>query len=308
VTDALPLRMQNLTRCFGPLTALDDVTLEVTTGSVFGLLGKNGAGKSTAIKLLMGFLHPTRGRVELFGFPAVFREPEFRSRIAYVSETQMYPPWMTVQALVKFHSGFYPEWNERVAREILSQFRLNSAQRVHQLSKGQRRQLGLALALSQGSEFLVLDEPFSGVDVENRRFVIDLIIDLLQHESRTLLITSHILTDLERIVSHVGILDAGRLRCVSELESLKAKTKRLHLRPLSSRGPLRDLPGAEALRARSDGSLTVMNFSPELRNTARDYFGSEPEVEDLSLEEIFLDFVSPHRPAGIPEDAWDRIR
>ncbi len=269
MSDAPPLSMQGLTRCFGSFTALDDVTLDVAPGSVFGLLGKNGAGKSTAIKLLMGFLHPTRGRVDVFGLPASSHDPKFRSRIGYVSETQMYPPWMTVAGLVKFHSGFYATWNEKVAVEILSQFRFSASQRVHQLSKGQRRQLGLALALSQGSEFLVLDEPFSGVDVENRRFIIDVIIDLLQHEARTILITSHILTDLERIVSHVGILDAGKLRCVSELETLKARTKRLHLRPLSPRGPLRDLPGAEVLRSRSDGALTVLNHSPELLRAAR---------------------------------------
>jgi ABC-2 type transport system ATP-binding protein len=296
MSEEIPLRTRRLTRFFGSFAAVEDLDLEVPRGAVLGLLGENGAGKTTAIKMVMGFLHPSRGSVEVFGCPnPADLTTEVKRRIGYVSETSMHPPWMTIDALVRFHARFYPAWDRTAAERMMVRFRLNPAQRVGRLSKGQRRQVALVLALSQGSDLLILDEPFSGLDVGNRREALAMLVESAGEGGRTVLVSSHILTDLERVASHIAILNRGRLLVSAELESLQARTKRIHLYGDQAAREPWTAPGVEVLRKDRNGTFSVANWSPEVQGAIASLLGAPPEVEDLPLEEIFLEYTGKGR-------------
>lgn len=282
------IRFRGLAKSFGGVEALTPLSLDVPTGSVFALLGSNGAGKSTAIKLAMGFAQPSAGSIEVLGHPAGHDDPDLKRQVAYISETQMYPAWMTVRRLIRFHSSFYPDWDHARCAELLKQLHLVNSQRIGVLSKGQRRQVALLLALCQNAKLMILDEPFSGLDVSIRRTAIGLLVDFMSEPDRTLVISSHILTDLERIATHVGILHRGELFVCDELEQLHERCKTLvfHIDP-----PDPDTLEGWSIVGRRDRAVTVSNFSAERWANLLETCDSPPSLHSLGLEEIFLAYA-----------------
>lgn len=219
---AIPVSVQNVTRRFGKKTALDALTLEVPKGLVFGLVGENGAGKTTLIKHLLGLLKPQSGTVRVFGGDPV-RDPEgVFSRIGYLSENRDLPPWMRVRELMLFTQAFYPGWDNGYAEELRATFGLDPAARVRSLSRGQRAQVGLLLALAHRPDLLVLDEPSSGLDAVVRRDILGAIIRTVADEGRTVLFSSHLLDEVEYVADHVAFLHEGRLVASGPLTEIKA--------------------------------------------------------------------------------------
>jgi ABC-2 type transport system ATP-binding protein len=228
--DSAVIEICDLSRQFGATPALKNVTLTVPRGVVFGLVGTNGAGKTTLIKHMMGLLKPQRGSVSVFGSNPVTNPTAVLSRVGYLSELNELPEWMSVHELVRFTRAFYPAWDESYAESLRRTFELDDTRLVQQLSKGQRARLGLLLALAHRADLLILDEPSSGLDPLVRRDILRAIIKTISDEGRTVVFSSHLLDEVERVADQVAIIESGRIIQNETLESLKASYHRLFLR------------------------------------------------------------------------------
>jgi ABC-2 type transport system ATP-binding protein len=215
------IAVEGLTKRFGRRLAVDSLTFEVSTGSVCGFLGRNGAGKSTAIRLMMNLLDPTAGRATLLGLDSRRDHTSLMQRVGYVSESPVFYDWMKVKELIRFTGRFYRRWNQARVDSLLDQFSIDREQKVRHLSRGTLAQLALLLALGGDPELLILDEPATGLDVLVRRDFLGSIIQLIQQDGRTVLFSSHLLHEVERVADQVIIIDEGRLVKSGTVEDLK---------------------------------------------------------------------------------------
>ena len=221
------LRMEAVVRRFGPLTALDEISLEVPAGSVFALAGPNGAGKSTALKLCVNLLRPTSGRVEVFDVDSCRLGPSQLARIGYVSEHRHLPDWMTLSAWFAYLKPFYPDWHDGDLAELMRIYQLPPHRPLRSLSRGMRMQAALCAALAYRPRLLLLDEPFSGLDV----LVRDQLIETLAARSgeTTVVLASHDLAEIESFATHVAYLSEGRLRFVEEIGTLSSRFREIEV-------------------------------------------------------------------------------
>jgi len=205
------ITISDLTRHFGTKPALTSVSLAMPRGSVYGLVGENGAGKTTLIKHILGLLRAQSGTVRVFGLDPVAKPVDVLSRIGYLSEERDLPQWMSVDELIRYSKAFYVGWDDAYADELREAFELDVNATVKNLSKGQTARLGLLIALAYRPELLVLDEPSSGLDPVVRRDIVDAIIRTIADEGRTVLFSSHLLDEVERVADHVTMISRGRI-------------------------------------------------------------------------------------------------
>ena len=215
------INVSELTRRFGATTALASVSLSVTRGTVHGLVGANGAGKTTLIKHVLGLLRAESGSVRVFGLDPVADPVAVLSRIGYLSEEKDLPEWMRVDELIRYSRAFYPAWDDMYAEELRQPFALDPTMKIRNLSRGQKAQAGLLIALAHRPELLVLDEPSSGLDPIVRRDILGAIIRTIASEGRTVLFSSHLLEEVEQVADHVTMIDQGRIAQSATLEALK---------------------------------------------------------------------------------------
>ena len=215
------IRVFQLTRRFGSNVALDRVDLDVPRGKVFGLVGANGAGKTTLIRHILGLLKAQDGLVRVFDSNPVTDPPGVLSRIGYLSEENDLPGWMRVAELIRYKRAFYPKWDDAYAAELRKTFDLPPEARVGNLSKGQRARAGLLIALAYRPELLVLDEPSAGLDPLVRRDILAAIIRTIADEGRTVLFSSHLLDEVERVSDHVAMINRGRVVLSADLDTVK---------------------------------------------------------------------------------------
>jgi ABC-2 type transport system ATP-binding protein len=286
------IETKGLCRSFGATPAVLGLDLQVPEGSVFGLLGENGSGKTTTIRMVMGSLVPHDGEVRVWGHDPLRIPLRERARIGCVWDEMELPVWMRLREAMDLHASYFPQWDAAQAHELLKRFELNLRAPFGTLSKGQKRRFLLLLAVAQHPDLLVLDEPSSGLDVAVRRQFLDLLMELANTRRLTILISSHILSDVERIIDRVAFIKAGRLVRQDSLEDLKAQVKRLHVVTDDAEALLRQRFEVLSLQRNADGTLAVVNnFAPEK------LAGLDARVEHLNLEELFLTFNTP-RTAG----------
>ena len=279
-----------LVKRFGPRTVLDGVTLRVPHGQVIGLLGLNGSGKSTLIKCLLGLLRPDAGTAALLGTDSWQLAAREKSLIGYVpQETTLYP-WLTVRQTVAYVSSFYSRWDRAWGEELIRRWDLPLGHRVGPLSVGQRQKLALVLALGHRPEVLILDEPVASLDPVARRWFLETVLETVADGVGTVLFSTHITSDLERIASHVALVRDGRLEFHDEIDALKERIKRLRITaPADLPRDLR-LPGAlHATVSGSQAIVTVDGVDERLLADVRQRFSADVLVDDLNLEEIFLE-------------------
>lgn len=217
----MKILIRDVTLRYGRTTALDRLDLHVPAGSVYALLGRNGSGKSSLVKALLGHRRPDGGVLELDGLDPWKARHRLMGRIAATPETPDAPPAMKVDALGQFVASFHRGWDAAGFRSRLDRFGIPTNKRFGDLSRGQKGLVMLSLALAQKPELLLLDDPTLGLDPVARRFVFDELIGELADRGTTVLLTTHDLEGIERIASHIGILSKGKLLVEGELESLR---------------------------------------------------------------------------------------
>src|SRR5258708_4067174 len=191
MNEEMVIQTQGLTRYFGSKPAVYELTLAVPKGGVFAFLGRNGSGKTTTIRMLLGLLRPTRGEGRILGLDIRSLPAEARARIGYLTEEHQLYNWMTVRQCGEFQSQFYPRWNEKICRGVIGHFNLRPEARVKDLSRGERAGLCLALTLAPDPELLVLDDPALGLDPVARRSLAEAMIYLTRRSDRTIFFSSH---------------------------------------------------------------------------------------------------------------------
>jgi ABC-2 type transport system ATP-binding protein len=283
------IEIRGLTRQFGAKRALDKVSLSVPRGVVFGLVGANGAGKTTLIRHVLGLLKAQSGSVRVFGLDPVADPVGVLSRIGYLSEEGDLPGWMRVDELLRYMRAFYPKWDENYAQELREQFALDPAQIVKNLSKGQRARAGLLVALAYRPELLLLDEPSSGLDPIVRRDILGAIVRTIADEGRTVLFSSHLLEEVERVSDCVAMLKGGRIVFSGEMDEVKQTHHRLTLRFLAEREQPPALDGVLAWEGRGCEWTAMASGSLDDLLLATSAVGAEVvQQQPLSLDEIFL--------------------
>ena len=215
------ISVSGVTRRFGAQTALDEVTLALPRGGVYGLVGANGAGKTTLIKHILGLLRAETGDVRVFGLDPVADPVGVLSRIGYLSEDHDLPMWMSVGELMRYSRAFYPAWDQAYAEDLRRWFGLDPPARIKNLSKGQKARAGLLVALAHRPELLLLDEPSSGLDPVVRRDIVEAIMRTIADEGRTVLFSSHLLDEVERVADHVTMINHGRIVLSGPLDTIK---------------------------------------------------------------------------------------
>lgn len=283
------VQVENLQKQFGTHQVLRGVDLAVAPGTVLGLLGQNGSGKSTMLKCSLGLLKPTGGRVAVMGEDAWDLSAETKARLGYVPQEAVSYPWMRVRQVIAYTAAFYPTWNQRLVDELCRRWRLPLEDRVGPLSVGQLQTLAIVLALGHEPELLILDEPVASLDPTARREFLRTILEIIDDPRRTVLFSTHITSDLERVAGRVAILRDGRIVFHGELDELKDRVKRLRIIAPSDLPAVFAVPGA--LATERDGAValaTVDNFDEELVDNLRDAWQADVTVQDLNLEEIFV--------------------
>jgi len=223
------IEIQSLTKRFGGKTAVDSLSLSVPEGAIFALLGDNGAGKSTTIKMLTGQLQADAGRATILGEDCWANAVSLRHRVGYVPERPRFYDWMSVQEIGWFVAGFHSHGFLKRYNEFIDAFRIDPNAKLKNLSKGGYAKIGLSLALAVDPQVLILDEPTSGLDLLTRREFLNSMVDLAGG-GRTILICSHQIAEVERIASHVAIMNEGKLLLVQPIEELKKQFLRVRLR------------------------------------------------------------------------------
>ena len=224
------VEISNVLRRFGSKLALENVSFRISPGKVVGLVGENGAGKTTLIKHILGLLKAQLGSVRVFGLDPVADPVRVLSRVGYLSEEPDMPGWMRIHELMRYIAAFYPAWDAAYAEQLRKEFDLDPAAKIKQLSKGQRARAGLLIALAYRPELLVLDEPSSGLDPIVRRDILGAIVRTIADEGRTVLFSSHLLTEVERVSDEVAMIRSGRILFCDSMDRIKQSHARLTLR------------------------------------------------------------------------------
>ncbi len=293
--DAPAIEIENLVVRYGSRRAVDGLSLRVPRGSVYGLLGANGAGKTSTIKTLMGFRAPSSGGARILGYDITHDRVAINARIGFVSETNTLYLDMTIPELCAFFRSTARRWDQAIVDRSLRLFGLPAEARVRRLSKGMRTQLALSLALGGDPDLLILDEPTTGLDPIARRAFLDVLIGDAAAAGKTIFFSSHVLPDVETVADSVGILRAGKLVASGEIDALKQQHGLVRLS--YDEPPSDDLlmalqraPGVarveregRSVRVRIHGDVpTVVN---ELRTIAPP---ATVDSANLSLDDIFL--------------------
>lgn len=286
----LVIQLSDVRKQFGTTPVLTGVDLSIPRGAVVGILGTNGAGKTTLLKCLLGLLKIDQGQATLLGEDPWSLSAEAKARLGYVPQEVRLFPWMKVRQLIGYTSAFYPHWDHDWTAQLVQRWQVSLGQRVGVLSTGQLQKLALVLALGHRPELLLLDEPVASLDPVARREFLKSVLAIVEDQCHTVLFSTHITSDLERVASHVAILRNGKIAYFDELDTLKDRVKRLRI-SADSDLPVEFAVGG-AFRTKVDGRhalAAVPDVSETMLEDLRTRWHAEVAVENLNLEEIFLE-------------------
>jgi len=295
----LAIETKELRYSIGRSFQVSNLEMHVPHKSVYGFLGPNGAGKTTTIRLLTGLLKPDAGRITVLGESMPQSYASVLAKVGYVPERPHVYPSLTVGEAMQLHSAFYPTWDQRWADELLGQFYLDRQRRVGHLSKGEGGKLLMLLALAQRPELLVLDEPTDGLDPVVRRDILAAVLEYVTDHDATVLISSHLVHELERICDWVGLMDGGKL--VAELPMQDFKNGLKKLRISGAPDSLTNVPFTVLSRERNPGSVEqwlVRGWAPGMQEYVTSVGASLREVIDLDLEDGFVEMLRSSRHAS----------
>ncbi len=212
--------IQSLERKFDNKKALDDVNIQIKKGQVFGIVGENGAGKTTLIKHILGLYKAQKGSVSVFGLDPVKSPKKVLSRIGYLSEEPDLPDWMTIPQFMNYMSSFYDSWDKGYAEQLIKLFDIDANKKIKELSKGQKARIGLCAAQAHRPDLLLLDEPSSGLDPIVRKEILTAVIRTVVDEGRTVVLSSHLLDEIERVCDHLVMFSKGKVLISESMQTV----------------------------------------------------------------------------------------
>ena len=216
----MSIEVRNVWKRYGRKWALRDLSLDIPTGRVVGLLGENGSGKSTLLRTIAGVTRPSKGTVSLSDQPL---STELKKQISFVTETDSLYPWMRVRQQQEFLSSFYPSWDAQKCVELTKLMQIDLDAKIGELSRGQRGRLAIALAFSRTSPIVLLDEPFGGIDPPSRLRILKTLIDEFREEAQTILVTTHLVSEVEGAMDDVYFIREGEITVSGNADALRAE-------------------------------------------------------------------------------------
>lgn len=298
------IEIRDVRKKFRKTVAVDGLTLMVPEGAVTAFLGPNGAGKTTTIKCLLNMLEPDAGTIEVLGVDSRKLDSAAFQKIAYVSENQELPLWMTVQQFVDYCRPMYPSWDDAFAAKLMQQFDLPAETKLKALSRGTRMKAALLCSLAYRPKLVVLDEPFSGLDPLVRDDFIRGMLELTENEGWTVFVSSHDIAEVERMADRVAILDRGRLQLEESSGELLARFRAVEVVVGPSAAPAAKLPSTW-LNVETAGRVlrfTDSQFNQDEFNRAiAQSFPSAAQCNaaPMTLREIFVALARTYRITGI---------
>jgi ABC-2 type transport system ATP-binding protein len=288
------IETHSLGKSYGRVKAVQELNLSVRRGRTTAFLGRNGAGKSTTIKMLLGMIRPSAGDATVLGTSIrdIRGSCEARRRIACVAENKPLYGYMTVEQIIRFTSSFYPDWRPETAKQLLREYELPPERKVKSLSKGMRTKLALLLAFARRPELLILDEPSEGLDPVGIEQLLQTLV-AQSAEGVTIFFSSHQIAEVERVADHVCILDKGRLLLDTSLDDLRQFYRRIDT-VFASTPMERDFQLAGVERIRTSGrqvTLFTSSNAEAVVERARDLEAISIEVAPVGLRDIFLETV-----------------
>jgi len=288
------VQMRNVCKKFGKIQALDNIDLGIKRGEIIGLLGANGAGKSTLLRCIIGLYPADHGSCVTFDTDATKLTPTELGRIGYVHQEGELLEWMTVKQLIRYASTYYTNWNHELEERYIKDFDISLKDRVGSLSPGQRQKVAILLAIGFDPELLIIDEPASALDPIARSRFLDLLLQIIQDENRTIIISSHILSDIEKVIDRALIMRQGTILRDCGFDELREEFTKFTLSSLNGSLPA-ELPFKNTVSCEKNGNqaiVTVHNISQEELEAEAKIQNCEIEIKPLSLEEIYRIVVS----------------
>jgi ABC-2 type transport system ATP-binding protein len=296
------IQTDGLSKAYGRMEAVRELTLSVGANRITGFLGRNGAGKSTTIKMLLGMVRPTTGDGAVLGRNIRNSEEsvELRRRVAYVSEDKRLYGYMTVEQTIRFTGSFYADWRHDVAASLLRKYELPPDRKVKRLSKGMRTKLALLLALSRNPDLLILDEPSEGLDPVGVEQLLEGLVAQCA-EGTSIFFSSHQIEEVERIADHVCILEQGRLLADISLDDIRQSYRQIDLVfPFDPVGLEFQITGVEKVQTRGNQvSIFSRGNADAVVERARAFQASAIDIAPLTLREIFLKTIQENSGAVV---------
>jgi ABC-2 type transport system ATP-binding protein len=283
------IELRNINKAFEKLNAVKDVNMTIQKGSIFGLIGSNGAGKTTIIKLLAGIYKQDSGDVFVEG-NAVYENEQLKEKIFYISDQPYFFPQHTIKQMARFYKSMYPSWNQSRFNKLAEVFEMDTNKKIQTFSKGIQRQAAFWLALSTMPEILILDEPMDGLDPVARKKVKNLLIQDVADREMTILISSHNLREIEDVCDHIGILHNGTLLVQKELDDLKSDVHKVQL-AYKGEAPAHIQENLRMLHCEKRGSVMLCIIKGKEEKIEAEIMKTQPVIFDilpLTLEEIFI--------------------
>lgn len=284
------ITVKNLNKAFDEHQALDNLSLNVKSGSIYGLVGTNGSGKTTVIKHLTGVLKQDSGEILFDGEP-VYENIELKKRLGYIPDDLSYLATFTMRDAVKYYRSVYPVWDQERYSEMLEKFGLRSRKKIHNFSKGMQKQAAFILTMCTHPSYLILDEPIDGLDPIVRKLVWKYIIDDVSGSGMTVLVSSHNLREMEGICDCIGILDKGEMKIERDLDELKSDIHKVQVAYSEDGDHTDKFKALNVLHHEQRGSVDLLIVRNERDFVRKTLDASRPLIFDmlpLTLEEIFI--------------------
>lgn len=285
-----PVVASHLGKSFGDRQVLHDLSFKVEPGDVIGVLGKNGAGKTTLLELVLGFSQASTGDVRVFGQESHRLPADLKARVGFVPQQDELLEQLTVRDQLRVIASFYSNWDDALIARLCSEWSITLDARIKKMSVGERQKLSILLAFGHRPELLILDEPVASLDPLARRQFLEQLVELSASGERSIVFSSHIVSDIERLANKIWILKDGRFDWQGDLDSLKESVVRIHLRSPQPLPSDLKVPGALSMRIESTFATAVVRDWTEASHAQIErQSGATVEVEALGLEEIFLE-------------------
>ena len=281
----LAIATRGLVKRYRSIDAVNGLNLSVPKGAIYTLVGRNGSGKTTTIRMLLDLARPDSGTAHVLGMDSHAERTKVLERVGYVSDRPLLGGW-TGEQLVRFNRGFYPRWSDELAARYVRVFDIPMKQRFRNLSRGNQTKMWLLLALAQQPDVLILDEPTAGLDPVVTDQLLRVLVEDVAAEGRTVFMSSHHLSEVERIADWVGMIDKGKLLLEAPMEELRAKFRRIQVAGVAETAP------AAAMRVRRSGGSTeyvVRDGAEEFVDSLEREGATVLQSSPMNLSEIFLE-------------------